>query len=223
MNVIFVEPSFPSNQRQFVRALHATGNRVIGVGERPYDWFDDELKSWLGAYEQISSVTDEAALEAAVRRVQAREWVDRLEATVEAHVLTAAKVREATGIPGLPARAAWLCRDKVALLRDLVPARPCRGVDACAYVGTCRCARPGRRNQPADLFFTLCQFPVFVHYPSPRLTGSASPRSSAANPSRNALRARVSIDSAALGATPRKPAISLTECPSMYFHSRTCP
>ena len=25
MNVIFVEPSFPQNQREFVRALHAAG------------------------------------------------------------------------------------------------------------------------------------------------------------------------------------------------------
>ena len=35
MNVIFVEPSFPYNQREFVRALHATGATVIGIGERP--------------------------------------------------------------------------------------------------------------------------------------------------------------------------------------------
>ena len=139
MNVIFVEPHFPSNQRQFVRALHATGNRVIGIGERPYDWFDGELKSWLGAYEQISSVTDEAALEAAVRRVQAREWVDRLEATVEAHVLTAAKVREATGIPGLSSRAAWLCRDKVAMKQALREAGiPCAASGAVASVAEAR-------------------------------------------------------------------------------------
>ena len=105
MNVIFVEPAFPRNQRQFVRALAETGNRVIGIGERPLDWLDDELKGWLGAYEKIGSVTNEAELEAAVRRAQAREWIDRLEATVEAHVLVAAKVREKTGIPGLPARA----------------------------------------------------------------------------------------------------------------------
>ena len=131
MNVIFIEPAFPANQRQFVRALAATGNRVIGIGERPYDWFDSELKSWLAEYEQISSVTDEAALEAAVRRVQAREWVDRMEATVEAHVLSTARVREATGIPGLPAQAAWLCRDKVAMKEALRAA----GVPCAASAG----------------------------------------------------------------------------------------
>ncbi len=35
MNVIFIEPSFPYNQREFVRALHAAGANVIGIGERP--------------------------------------------------------------------------------------------------------------------------------------------------------------------------------------------
>ena len=51
----------------------------------------------------------------AVRRVQGREWVDRLEATVEAHILPVARVREACSIPGLSSRAAYLCRDKVAM------------------------------------------------------------------------------------------------------------
>ena len=44
-------------------------------------------------------MVDEAALLEAVRRVQAREWVDRLEATVEAHILPAAQVREACRHP----------------------------------------------------------------------------------------------------------------------------
>ena len=30
MNIIFVEPAFPYNQREFVRALHAAGANVIG-------------------------------------------------------------------------------------------------------------------------------------------------------------------------------------------------
>ena len=62
MHVIFVEPAFPHNQRQFVRALAAVGARVIGIGERPRDALDDELKSWLTEYLQIRSVVDEAAL-----------------------------------------------------------------------------------------------------------------------------------------------------------------
>ncbi len=115
MNVILVEPAFPDYQRRFARALHEIGANVIGVGERPYDWLDGELRSWLGGYEQVSSVTNEGALYDAVRRVQGYLWVDRMEATIEAHVLPAARVREACTIPGLSSCAAYLCRDKVAM------------------------------------------------------------------------------------------------------------
>lgn len=119
VNVIFVEPGFPNNQREFACALHGVGARVTGIGERPADWLDDELKSWLSGYEQVSSVTNEAALLGAVQRVQGREWVDRIEATVEAHVMVTAKVREACSIPGTSVRTAYLCRDKVAMKQAL--------------------------------------------------------------------------------------------------------
>jgi phosphoribosylaminoimidazole carboxylase (NCAIR synthetase) len=133
MNVIFVEPGFPDNQRQFVRALHGIGARVTGIGERPRDWLDDEIRGGLVAYEQVTSVTDEQALHDAVRRVQAREWVDRLEATVEAHILPVARVREACTIPGISTRTAWLCRDKVAMKATLRAAGvPCAASAAVA-------------------------------------------------------------------------------------------
>jgi hypothetical protein len=119
MHVVFVEPAFPKNQRQFVRALRAVGARVTGIGERALDSLDGELEDWLYKYEQIPSVTNEGALLAAVRRAQAREWVDRLEATVEAHILPAAKVRAACSIPGTSIRTAFLCRDKPAMKEAL--------------------------------------------------------------------------------------------------------
>jgi formate-dependent phosphoribosylglycinamide formyltransferase (GAR transformylase) len=119
MNIIMIEPAFPYYQREFVRGLVAVGARVIGIGERPISHLDGELKQWLADYEQVSSVVDEQALLTAVRRVQKRVWVDRLEATIEAHILTAAKVREASGIPGTSVRTAWLCRDKPAMKEAL--------------------------------------------------------------------------------------------------------
>lgn len=112
MNVIFVEPAFPDEQRQFVRALHGVGARVIGIGERPLDALDPELRGWLHHYEAVRSVVDENLLLDVVRWVQKRLWVDRIEATVEAHILPVARVREAAGIPGTSVRTAWLCRDK---------------------------------------------------------------------------------------------------------------
>jgi carbamoylphosphate synthase large subunit len=115
MNIIFVEPSFPGNQREFVRALHAAGARVIGIGERPEDHLDHEVRHWLHDYVQIRSVVHEPSLLKAVRYIQERLWVDRLEATIEAHIMPAANVREAAGIPGTSPRTAYLCRDKPAM------------------------------------------------------------------------------------------------------------
>ena len=112
MHVLFVAPHFPSYQRHFVRAMHSVGAKVTGIGEASLAQLDGELKSWLHGYEQVPSVVDEQAMLDAVRRVQRREWVDRLEVTIEAHILPLARVREATKIPGLSVKAAILCRDK---------------------------------------------------------------------------------------------------------------
>jgi formate-dependent phosphoribosylglycinamide formyltransferase (GAR transformylase) len=119
MNIIFVEPAFPDNQRQFVHGLKQVGATVIGIGERPGDWLDDELKSWMDHYHQVSSVTNVDAMIDAVRWVQEWLWVDRLEATIEAHILPVAQVREATNIPGTSVRTAWLCRDKPSMKEAL--------------------------------------------------------------------------------------------------------
>ena len=112
MNIVFVEPFFPTNQRQFVRALAEVGATVVGIGEYPQDAFDDDLRGWLHHYEQVGSVTDVDRMTDVVRWVQSKLWVDGLEATVEAHTLPAAEVRERTGIPGTSVTTAWLCRDK---------------------------------------------------------------------------------------------------------------
>lgn len=115
MHVVFVEPAFPRNQREFVRALHSVGASVTAIGESPASALDGELKGWLTGYEQVSSVTNGEALLDAVRRIQTRGWVDRLETTVEAHIMPCAWVREQAEIPGTSTRTAWLCRDKPAM------------------------------------------------------------------------------------------------------------
>jgi len=119
MHVVFVEPAFPRNQREFVRALDAVGASVTAIGESPAGALDAELKGWLSGYEQVPSVTNGEALLDAVRRIQSRGWVDRLETTVEAHIMPCAWVREQTGIPGTSTRTAWLCRDKPAMKDEL--------------------------------------------------------------------------------------------------------
>jgi len=139
MHVIFVEPSFPANQRRFVRALVDVGATVSAVGEASIRSLPDDLRQILHQYEHVRSVCDEQAMLAAVRRLQARGWVDRLEATVEAHILPVAKVREAAGIPGTSVQTAWLCRDKPTMKETLRSAGvPCA---QSAAVGSAEAAR----------------------------------------------------------------------------------
>jgi formate-dependent phosphoribosylglycinamide formyltransferase (GAR transformylase) len=119
VNVIFVEPFFPQNQRRFVAALAGVGANVIGVGEYAEHDLGDELRSQLGAYYRVSNVTDEYQLNAAVEWAQNLVWVDRLESTIESHQMAAARVREARGIPGTSVRTTWLCRDKPSMKEAL--------------------------------------------------------------------------------------------------------
>lgn len=121
MHVVFVEPCFPANQREFLRGLLSTGARVSAVSERPAESLPAELRQGLFQYERVRSVVDERAMADAVKRIAGRVQVDRLEATVEAHVLAAAHVREQLGIHGTTSKTAWLCRDKPAM-KDAVRA-----------------------------------------------------------------------------------------------------
>ncbi|MDQ3369101.1 MAG: ATPase, partial [Myxococcota bacterium] len=115
MHIVFIEPRFPANQKQFIKGLAAIGATISAIGEGSKDSLDDELRHWLTHYEQVTNVCDEAQVLAAVRFLQRHKHVDRLEATVEAHIMPAAHVREAAGIPGTSARTAYLCRDKPAM------------------------------------------------------------------------------------------------------------
>jgi carbamoylphosphate synthase large subunit len=160
MNVIFVEPFFPRNQREFARALAEAGATVIGIGEYPADALDDQLKGWLYHYEQVRSVTDVEAMINAVRWVQGRLWVDRLEATVEAHIMSTAQVREACTIPGTSVRTAWLCRDKPSMKEALRAA----GVPTAASAGVASAAE-------AHAFADQVGFPLIL---KPRSGAGAS-------------------------------------------------
>jgi formate-dependent phosphoribosylglycinamide formyltransferase (GAR transformylase) len=133
MRVIFVEPSFPRNQREFVRALASVGAEVIGIGETPEEFLDDELRGWMHHYHHVGSVVDVGAMTDAVRWIQDQAWVDRLESTIEAHILPVAQVREACTIPGTSLRTAYLCRDKPSMKEVLrnagVPTAASTGAD----------------------------------------------------------------------------------------------
>ncbi|MEN9800621.1 MAG: hypothetical protein RL653_4318 [Pseudomonadota bacterium] len=115
MHVVFIEPRFPANQRHFVRALKDVGATVTAIGEGSKESLSPDLREQLSHYEQVDSVVNEGAVLRAARFIHSRKPIDRLEAVVEAHIMAAAKVREAMGIPGTSVRSSWLCRDKPAM------------------------------------------------------------------------------------------------------------
>ena len=90
VDVVFIEPCFPANQREFVRALHAVGARVTGIGERPKSSLDSEMQGWLTHYEEVSNVCSETEVERVVRWLQGRVRVDRLRRYAETVVELAA-------------------------------------------------------------------------------------------------------------------------------------
>jgi biotin carboxylase len=128
MHIVFIEPRFPGNQKLFIKALAEIGAHVTAIGEGSKESLDDDLKRWLTHYEEVSNVCDEAAVLRALRFIQSRAHVDRLEASIEAHIMPTARVRETAGIPGTSVRTAHLCRDKPAMKEALraggVPCAP---------------------------------------------------------------------------------------------------
>ncbi len=115
MHIVFIEPRFPTNQKQFIKGLAEVGVTISAIGEGSKESLDSELRHWLTHYEEVTNVTDPKQVLNAVRFIQKHKHVDRLEATVEAHIMACAHVREAAGIPGTSVRTAYLCRDKPAM------------------------------------------------------------------------------------------------------------
>src|SRR5690606_27507105 len=80
MHVVFVEPRFPANQKQFVRGLAEVGATVTAIGEGSKESLDDELKRWLTHYEEVRNVTDAGQVLEALKFIQSKKHVDRIEA-----------------------------------------------------------------------------------------------------------------------------------------------
>ena len=72
MHIVFIEPRFPGNQKQFVKALAEVGATVTAIGEGSKASLDDDLQHWLTHYEEVGNVTDEAAVLGALRFIQSK-------------------------------------------------------------------------------------------------------------------------------------------------------
>ncbi len=138
MHIVFIEPRFPTNQRQFIRGMAEVGITISAIGEGSKDSLDEEQRRYLTHYEEVTNVCDEQQVLDAVRFISRFKHIDRLEAVVEAHIMPCAHVREAAGIPGTSARTAFLCRDKPAMKEVLraggVPCAASTAADTAAEV-----------------------------------------------------------------------------------------
>jgi biotin carboxylase len=121
MKVVFLAPSYPPEMMQYTRGLAEVGASVFGVGETPRAALPATLKQHLADYLQVPRILDEDDV---VQRVTAwlrgRE-VDRVLGNWEVIVMTAARLRERFGLPGMSVDAVNGFRDKQ-LMKERVQA-----------------------------------------------------------------------------------------------------
>jgi len=118
MRVVFLSPRYPNEMRQFTRGLAEVGAEVFGVGDgHP----DPELRRYLTDYLEVPSLTDEEDLIKRVRRWLRGRTIDHVLANWEPLVLTAARMNELFGLPGMSVDTVRGFRDKQ-LMKERVAA-----------------------------------------------------------------------------------------------------
>ncbi|MSP16877.1 MAG: ATP-grasp domain-containing protein [Myxococcales bacterium] len=112
VKVVFLAPAYPPEMQQYTRGLAEVGATVYGVGDSHPGSLPASVRQHLTDYLQVPRILDE---EDVIRRVHAwmrgRE-VDRVLANWEVLVLTAARLRELFGLPGMSVDAVNGFRDK---------------------------------------------------------------------------------------------------------------
>ena len=121
MNVLFLSPHYPAEMQQYTRGLAEVGARVFGVGDTPAAHLPQSVKYHLSDYLQVPRILDEDDV---IRRVH--QWVrgreiDRVLANWEVLVMTAARLRERFGVPGMSVDTVRGFRDKQ-LMKERVKA-----------------------------------------------------------------------------------------------------
>ena len=121
MKVVFLAPSYPPEMQQYTRGLAEVGAEVYGVGDAPVGSLPASLKRHLSDYLQVPKLLDENDVVARVHAWMRGREVDRVLANWEIMVLTAARLRERFGVPGMSLDAVRGFRDKK-LMKDRVAA-----------------------------------------------------------------------------------------------------
>jgi len=112
MKVVFLAPSYPPEMQQYTRGLAEVGAQVYGVGDTPREALPASLKQHLADYLQVPRILDEDDVVARVHAWMRGREVDRVLANWEVMVLTAARLRERFGVPGMSVDAVRGFRDK---------------------------------------------------------------------------------------------------------------
>jgi biotin carboxylase len=121
MKAVFLAPSYPPEMQQYTRGLAEVGADVYGVGDTPVQALPGALKQHLHDYLQVPRILDEADVVERVTAWLRGRQVDRVLANWEVMVLTAARLRERFGVPGMTVDAVNGFRDKQ-LMKERVAA-----------------------------------------------------------------------------------------------------
>jgi biotin carboxylase len=112
MKVVFLAPSYPPEMQQYTRGLAEVGADVYGVGDQPAAGLPASLKAHLSDYLQVPRLLDDDDVVARVSAWLHGREVDRILANWEVMVLTAARLRERFGLPGMSVDTVRGFRDK---------------------------------------------------------------------------------------------------------------
>jgi hypothetical protein len=112
MNVLMISPGFPWEMPLFTRGLARVGARVYGLGEQPDTALPPIAAEALAGYLRVESLWDDDAVIEAVRRLNDRTPLERIECLWEPGMILAARLREALELPGMTVEQTLPFRDK---------------------------------------------------------------------------------------------------------------
>lgn len=122
MKVVFLAPNYPPEMQQYTRGLAEVGATVYGVGDTPVQQLHPSVKQHLSDYLQVPKILDEDDVLARVHAWMRGREVDRVLANWEVLVLTAARLRERFGLPGMSLDTVRGFRDKQLMKERLTAA-----------------------------------------------------------------------------------------------------
>jgi biotin carboxylase len=121
MKAVFLAPSYPPEMQQYTRGLAEIGVDVYGVGDTPVAALPHGLRPYLADYLPVPRLLDEDDVVTRVHAWLRGRQVDRVLANWEVMVMTAARLRERFGVPGMSVDEVRGFRDKQ-LMKERVAA-----------------------------------------------------------------------------------------------------